>query len=487
MHIFKHLDFWDRKPLSLVCHRWNQAVFSKSLCKNLCLELSRGEWSHRLEKEDVRVVDDSVVRASQRNYQMVYVKWCDHSTADVLATIDRLLHELDQKCELEGMIIDAPLGQQLADFFDAHANLFMRIRKLQVSVESTENRLQISRCELRMGRLETLFWREIITKDQPHLERPIFSMQAPNLQSMVVKLADSDSDNGNIWHSCLLEVDQNYRLRILRVHLHWIMWEQFFEQKLHTLDDLTIFHKFDNLAVRNWDVIFANMPNLRTIRISMVNDAVMNAIHRHCSKVEVLILDHVDLTNSFWSTDRAFPNVMHLRLDAGQIKSDRALLLPMLHHLEWFNVKNQDDHCLKIFAPVLSMLRQARYGSSDFALLNTPPLGKLQLDLYASDIPDHFFRPYPTMQELSIRISSARPDLDRVILNFKHITKFILITYNAPLQCDAMLNEIFKHCESVTSLTLCGFNPNLELSFPVFGQIFRNRNLRVRAFVLLNG
>ncbi|XP_055637770.1 uncharacterized protein LOC129776245 isoform X2 [Toxorhynchites rutilus septentrionalis] len=404
----------------------------------------------------------------------------------MLNTIDKLLLELDQKCQLEDMIIDAPIGQQLADFFNTHASLFMRIRKLHVSVESNEIRLQITRCDLRMGRLETLFWREIITKDQPHLERPIFSLQAPNLQSVAVKLADSDSDNGNVWHSSLLEIDQCYRLRKLRVHLHWIMWESFFEQNLHTMENLTIFHKFDNLPVRSWDDIFSRMPNLKMIRISLANDAIMTAINRHCSKLETLLLDQVELTSSFWSTDRAFPNLVHLRIDAGQIRSDKALLLPVLHHLEWFNVQNQDNHCLKIFAPVLSMLRQARYVPSDFMLLTTPPLCKLQLDLYASNIPDHFFRPYPTMQELSFRVSSCRPDLDRVLGNFKHITKFILIAYNAQLQCDAMLNEMFKHCESITSLTLCGFNPNLQLSFPVFAQIFRNRNLRFLKLYGLN-
>lgn len=208
------------------------------------------------------------------------------------------------------------------------------------------------------------------------------------------------------------------------------------------------------------------------------NDAILEAINRHCHKLRVLLLENADLTGGFLLEDRQFPQLEHLRLETAKMQSNKTLYLPFLKQLEWFNVVNQNDQNLSLHAPMLRTLRQSRNESSDFTLSCKPPLEKLQLDLYGSDIPRHFLQLFPNMQELSIRISSARPDLDRMIPHFRNITDFTLIAYNAPLQCDQLLNAMFKHCNHVKAITLCGFNPNLEMSFPVFAQIFRNRNLK---------
>ncbi|XP_055523351.1 uncharacterized protein LOC129717467 [Wyeomyia smithii] len=486
VNIFKNLNFWDRKPLSLVCRRWNEAVFSRSLCRSLCIELSRGDWSTAGaggDIEKVRVVDDAVVEASERDYRVVYVKWCKDSNPALLVSIDRLLRELQDKCQLEGMIIDAPLGPQLVNFFRTHGELLTRVRKLQVSTECTDSRLRLDRCWLRMDQLESLFWREIVPNDQLEGQRPLILLDAPNLTSAIVRFGDSDSDHGIMWHSSFLELDRSCRLNSLKIHLHSRMWEKFFEQQLNCLQELTLFHKTTNLEARDWNGIFANMSNLKLIQLWEVNDTIVEAIHRCCSSLRVLLLENIDLTGRFLSTDRIFPHLEHLRLESGKIRSSGTLCLPLLQQLEWFNVKNQDGHTLAIFAPNLRILGQAKYGAPDFTLFsnNVPPaaLEKLQLDLYASDIPDHLLaRSFPLLRELNVRVSSARPELDRVMPNFRNITEFTMIAYNAPLQCDALLNQMFKHCEHVTALTLCGFNPNLELSFPVFAQIFRNRNLK---------
>ncbi|XP_058819731.1 uncharacterized protein LOC131682347 [Topomyia yanbarensis] len=484
VHIFKNLNFWDRKPLSLVCQRWNEVIFSRALCRNLCIELSRGDWSKNSnggdDIENVRVLDEGVVETSHRDYRVVYVKWCKDSSSSVFNSIDRLLRGLSDKFQLEGMIIDAPLGQHLANFFRTHGDLLARIRKLQVLTECTESRLRLDRCMLKMDRLETLFWREIVPNDQLELYRPWMVLQAPNLQSAVVRLGDSDTDHGIMWHNCFLELDQCSNLNSLNIHLHARMWERFFEQQLSSLEQLTLRHKTPNLEIRDWNVMFRNMPNLKSLQMWDVNDAILEAINRHCNQLKVLLLDKVNLTRQFLLTDRVFPCLEHLRLESGEIRSNRTLCLPVLQNLEWFNVTNQDNQILNIFAPNLRYLRQAKHGQSDFILTHCVPscLEKLQLDLYASNIPDHLFRPFPNMRDFSVRISSARPDLDRIVPNVKNINEFTLIAYNAPLQCDAMLGQMFKHCEQITSLTLCGFNPNLELSFPVFAQIFRNRNLK---------
>lgn len=476
--IFKNLDFWDRKPLSLVCRRWNQAVFSRSLCRNLCIELSRGDWGASGDSEQVVVVDDEVVEASDRDYRVAYVKWCKDSNPEVLGSIDRVLSELDDKCALEGLIIDAPLGQMLSDFFRTHGDLLARIKKLQVSTEMTDSRLTMDRCVLKMDRLETLFWREVVTKDQGLNRKPLFMIDAPKLQSAVVRFGDSDSDSGIVWHNSFLELNRSVNLKALKVHLHPRMWNGFFEQRMDALEHLTISHKTQDLQVRDWDAMFSNMPNLKSIQMWEVNDIILEAINAHCPHLRVLLLDNVDLTGGFLSVNRVFPQLEHLRLESAKIQSNKTLHLPILKHLEWFNVKNQGDQMLTLAAPMLRTLRQSKQGVPDFVLTSKSPLEKLQLDLYASDIPGHFFQPFPNMRELSIRVSSACPALDRMIPNFRNITEFVLIAYNAPLQCDQMLNQMFNSCDRVTSLTLCGFNPNLELSFPVFAQIFRNRNLK---------
>ncbi|XP_055603453.1 uncharacterized protein LOC129751772 [Uranotaenia lowii] len=483
VHIFRNLDFWDRKPLSLVCRRWNEAIFSRSLCKNLCLELSRGYWS--LEEcgigsdEQVRIVDHGVVEASDRDYRVVYVKWCRDSSQGELLAIDRLLMELDDKCQLEGVILDAPLGQHLSNFFNTHSELLGRVRKLQVSTECLNNRLQADRCRLKMGRLETLVWREVVSGDQLQNQKPLFLLEAPNLKSAIVRFGDSDSEHGLYWHSCFLELERSINLKALKIHLDSRMWNRFFDQKLSALEHLTIFHKVHNLRERDWNVLFSNMTNLKSLQMWEVNDAVLEAINCHCPLLKVLSLENVDLTGGFLSADRIFPQLEHIRLEFGKIVSNKTLYFPILKHLEWFNVKNQERNTLSIHAPMLKTLRQAKYGQPDFTLVQGElSLEKIQLDLYASDIPDHFTRRFPQLKDLSVRISSSRPDLDIVFPNFRNMTEFVLITYNAPLQCDSMMNQMFKNCEQITSLTLCGFNPNLELSFPVFAHIFRMQKLK---------
>lgn len=477
--IFRNLDFWDRKPLSLVCRRWNQAVFSRSLCRNLCIELSRGDWGQNGDSEQVVVVDGEVVEASERDYRVAYVKWCKDSDPEVLESIDRVLSELNGKCQLEGLIIEAPLGQMLSDFFRTHGELLARVKKLQVSTETMDSSLTIDRCVLQMDRLETLFWRELVTKDQLQNRKPLFMINAPKLQSAVVRFGESDSDSGIIWHNSFLELNRCVNLKALKVHLHPRMWNGFFEQRLDALEHLTISHKTQDLQVRDWNAMFSNMPNLKSIQMWEVNDIILEAIHRHCPHLRVLLLDNVDMTGDFLSENRSFPKLEHLRLESVKIHSNKTLHLPILKHLEWFNVKNQGNKLLTLAAPMLRTLRQSQQGVPDFILTTKSPLEKLQLDLIASDIPEHFLQPLPYMQELSIRVSSACPALDRMIPFVRNITEFILIAYNAPLQCDQMLNQMFNSCDRVTSLTLCGFNPNLELSFPVFAQIFRNRNLKV--------
>lgn len=477
-HIFKNLDFWDRKPLALVCRRWNQAVFSRSLCRNLCIELSRGDWGPDGDSEQVVVVDDEVVEASDRGYRVAYVKWCKDSDPEVLESIDRVLRELDAKCQLEGLILDAPLGQMLSEFFRSHGELLGRLKKLHVSTETMDTTLMMDRCVLRMARLETLFWREVVTKHQLQNKKPLFVIDAPNLQSAVVRFGDSDSNSGIIWHNSFLELNRSVNLKALKVHLHPRMWNGFFEQRLDALEHLTISHKTKDFQVRDWDAMFSKMPNLKSIQMWEANDMILEAINSHCPHLRVLLLDNVDLTGGFLSTNRVFPQLEHLRLESAKIQSNKTLQLPILKHLEWFNVSNQGDQMLTLFAPMLRTLRQSKQGVPDFVLTSKSPLEKLQLDLYGSDIPDHFFQPFPNMRDLSIRVSSACPALDRMIPHFRNINEFTLIAYNAPLQCDQMLNQMFNSCQNVTSLTLCGFNPNLELSFPVFAQIFRNRNLK---------
>lgn len=477
-HIFKNLDFWDRKPMSLVCRRWNQAVFSRSLSRNLCIEVSRGDWGPSGDKEQVVVVDEAVVEASERDYRVAYVKWCKDSSPEVMASINRMVRELDEKCLLEGLIIDAPLGQMLSDFFRTHGELLARIRKLQVSTETMDSRLMADRCVLKMDQLETLFWREIVSSDHLQNKRPLFVIEAPKLHSAVVRFGDSDSDRGVAWHNGFMELSQTPSLKALKVHLHPRMWNHFFEQRLDALEHLTISHKTQDLQSRDWDCMFSNMPNLKSIQMWEADDIILEAINQNCHQLRELLLDNVDLTGGFLSIDRTFPLLEHLRLETAKIQSNRTLHLPVLKHLEWFNIKNQNDHMLTLAAPMLRNLRQSKNGASDFILSTKSPLEKLQLDLYASDIPGHFFQPYANARELSLRVSSARPDLDRMIPHFRNINEFVLIAYNAPLQCDQMMNEMFKSCNNVTAITLCGFNPNLELSFPVFAQIFRNRNLK---------
>ncbi|XP_062542746.1 uncharacterized protein LOC134210617 [Armigeres subalbatus] len=476
-HIFKNLNFWDRKPLSLVCRRWNQVVFSRSLCRQLCIELSRGDWGPSGDKEQVVLVDEAVVKESERDYRVAYVKWCTDSGPEVLRSISRLLRKLEGKCLLEGLIIDAPLGQMMSDFLHTHGELLTRIRKLQVSTETIDNRLLMERCVLKMGQLETLFWREVSSHDFLQNESPLIVIEAPKLHSAVVKFGDSDSGRGAVWHNSVMELRDSACLKALKVHLHQRMWNRFFEQKLETLEHLTIAHKTQDLRSRDWNAVFCNMPNLKSIQMWEANDAILEAINRHCRKLRVLLLENADIIG-FLLEDRHFPLLEHLRLETAKIQSNKTLHLPILKHLEWFNVVNQNNQTLILAAPMLRSIRQSRNGASDFTLSCKPPLEKLQLDLYASDIPGHFFQPFPNMQELSIRVSSARPDLDRMIPYFRSIKEFTLIAYNAPLQCDQMLNEIFKNCNDVKAMTLCGFNPNLELSFPVFAQIFRNRNLK---------
>uniref|UniRef100_A0A0P6IX95 F-box domain-containing protein n=1 Tax=Aedes aegypti TaxID=7159 RepID=A0A0P6IX95_AEDAE len=477
-HIFKNLDFDERKPVALVCRRWNRAVFSRPLCRSLCMELSRGVWDASGEKEQVTVVDDAVVEASERDYRTVYVKWCKYSSPEVLTSINRLLRELAEKCLLEGLTIDAPLGQMLSDFFQTHKELLARIQKLQVSTGTRDNGLKVDQCVLKMDHLQTLFWREIVPGALVHNEKPVFVIEAPQLHSAIVKFGDSDLDRRIAWHNSFMELNQTSTLKSLKVHLHPRMWNQFFKQRLEALEDLTIHHRIDEEYSRDWDGTFSNMTNLKSIQMRKVNDVILNAINRHCSQLRILLLDNVDLTDGFLSVDRVFPQLEHFRLETAEIQSNKTLYLPSLKHLEWFNVKNLFDQSLTLAAPMLRTLRQSRDEASDFILTSKSPLEKLQLDLHESDIPEHFFQPFPDMRELSIRVSSAQPDLSRMIPHFRNITEFVLIAYNAPLQCDQMLNEMFKHCNNITSMTLCGFNPNLELSFPVFAQIFRNRNLK---------
>lgn len=453
-------------------------MFSRSLCRNLCIELSRGDWGESGESEQVTVVADEVVEASERDYRVAFVKWCKDSDPEVLVSINRVLRELDEKCQLEALIVDAPLGYLLSDFFRTHGDLLMRIKKLHVATETTDSKLIMNRCVLQMDRLETLFWREVVTKDHQPNRKPLFVINAPKLQSAVVRFGDSDSDSGIVWHNSFLELNKSVNLKALKVHLHPRMWNDFFEHRLDALEHLTISHKTQDLQIRDWDAMFYNMPNLKSIQMWEVNDIILEAINRHCPQLRVLLLDNVDLTGGFLSENRVFPQLEHLRLESAKIQSNKTLHLPILKHLEWFNVKNLGDQMLTLAAPMLRTLRQSKQGVPDFVLTSKSPLEKLQLDIYASDIPGHFFQPFPNMRDLSIRISSACPALDRMIPFFRNITEFILIAYNAPLQCDQMLNQMFNSCEHVTTLTLCGFNPNLELSFPVFAQIFRNRNLK---------
>nr|XP_029734192.1 uncharacterized protein LOC115269547 [Aedes albopictus] len=477
-HIFQNLDFDERKPLSLVCRRWNQAVYSRPLCRSLCIELSRGVWEQGGVAEQVTVVDDAVVEASERDYRTVYVKWCRDTSEEVLTSISRLLGVLDEKCLLEGLIIDAPLGQGLCDFFRTHSELLARIRKLQVSTGTKDNGLKADVCVLKMDQLETLFWREIVSGVHVHNKEPLFVIDAPKLHTAIVKFGDSDLDRRIAWHNGFMELGQCASLKTLKVHLHPQMWNSFFKQSLEALEDLTIYHRVEDEYARDWDSMFSNMPNLASLRMRKVNDVILNAINRHCLQLRVLLLDNVDLTDGFLSVDRIFPRLEHLRLETAEIHSNKTLYLPVLKDLEWFNVKNQSDQSLTLAAPMLRTLRQTRDEAPDFILTTKSPLEKLQLDLHESDIPEHFFQPFPNMRELSIRVSSACPELDRMIPHFRNITEFVLIAYNAPLQCDQLLNEMLKHCNNVTSMTLCGFSPNLELSFPVFAQIFRNPKLK---------
>ncbi|XP_062542815.1 uncharacterized protein LOC134210654 [Armigeres subalbatus] len=483
--IFRSLNFSERKPLSLVCRRWNQAVFSRSLCRSLCIELSRGEWDPSEGKERVVLVDDAVIEASERDYRVVYVKWCRDSSAEVLTSINRLLAELDAKCLLEGLIIDAPLGPTLCDFIQTHGELFARIQKLQVSTEKKDRESIAGQLTLKMDQLETLYWREIAPNGHQRHKEPIFVLNAPKLHSAVVKFGDSDSERRIAWHNSFMELDQCSSLKTLKVHLHPRMWTRFFKQRLDALEDITLFIRWRKNCL-DWDGMFANMPNLKSIQMRRVNDLILRAINRHCPQLRILLLDNVDLTGRFLSADRTFPQLEHFRLETAEIQSDKTLYLPNLKHLEWFNVKNQSDQSLTLAAPMLRTLRQSRDEASDFILTSKSPLEKLQLDLHESDIPEHFFQPFPNMRELSIRVSSGRPELNRMIPYFRNITEFVLIAYNAPLQCDQMLTGMFKNCNNISAMTLCGFNPNLELSFPVFAQIFSSRNLKVLKMYGLN-
>ncbi|KAL9695048.1 hypothetical protein quinque_014333 [Culex quinquefasciatus] len=478
--IFKNLDFWDRKPLSLVCRQWNAAVYSRSLCRNLCIELSRGDWVREATGrtyEEVKLVDEGVVQETERDYRVVYVKWCKESDPEVLGSIDRLLRELDEKCLLEGMIVDAPLGQSLIEFFGTHADLLGRIRKLQMCTEATENTSN-QQLVVRMDKLEALTWRDIVMNNQVQIRKPVFLVDAPNLKSAVLKFGDCDSDVGIVWHNGLMELERGGSLKILKMHLNGSMWQDFFLNRLETLEHLSIILQKTSMTARDWDSMFANLPNLKNLQLVNVNDFILEAIHQHCQQLKVLRLEKVDLTVGFLSVDRMFPKLEHLQLESGNIRSNRNLVVPALKRLEWSGVKNLDNLSLTVIAPNLRSLKQSKYGHSDFIVSCCPLLEELQLDLFASDIPEHFFQSLPRLRQLSIRISSACPALERVLPNFRNIEEFTLITYNAPLQCDILLASMFKHCERVTSLTMCGFNPNLELSFPVFAQIFRNRLLK---------
>lgn len=235
------------------------------------------------------------------------MKWCKDSSPEVLTSINRMLRELDEKCLLEGLIIDAPLGQMLSDFFRTHGELLARIRKLQVSTDTMDSRLIADRCVLKMDQLETLFWRELVSTDYLQNKRPLFVIEAPKLHSAVVRFGDSDSDRGVAWHNGFMELAQTSSLKALKMHLHPRMWNRFFEQKLDAMEHLTISHKAQDLQTRDWDCMFSNMPNLKSIQMWEADDAMLEAIHRHCLQLRVLLLDNVDLTRGFLSVDRVFP------------------------------------------------------------------------------------------------------------------------------------------------------------------------------------
>ncbi|XP_062555502.1 uncharacterized protein LOC134220459 [Armigeres subalbatus] len=464
-HIFRNLSFFERKPLSLVCRRWNQAVFSRLLSPRLCIFLSEAMW---LMDDRICLVDAEVIEASERDYPVVYVKWRSDSSAEKVASINRMLTELDKKCFLEELIVTAPL-EALYDFFQAHQQLLTKIKRLQVYTAKEDTEPIADRCTLKMDQLEVLHWDEL-TSGHARNDDPIFVINAPKLHSAVVEY-----NYYNSWPNSCMELSQYASLKKFHVHLYPEMRTGFFEKRSDALEEITL--ENNEKLSWDWDRIFSNMPNLKSINMTSVDNDILCAIIRHCPQLRTFICRNVDLTGQILSVAGIFPQLQHFELKFAQIHSTRPLYLPNLKYFQLLHIENYNEQPFILDTPMLHTLRLCALKESDVIVAPKTSLKYLWLEIGNTGIPEHYFQPFPCLRKLDIFDYSWRSDLVRLMPYVAKITEFNLSVDLG--QGDPVLIAISKYCNNLSAMNLCGIgNLGLELSFPVFAQIFSKLNLK---------
>ncbi|XP_058443915.1 uncharacterized protein LOC131425782 [Malaya genurostris] len=448
--ILGKLKFKDRLACSLVCRRWNEALFScPALAQTIVLVIGT---SYGDEHEP-----EVLLRYSKRNYRLLAVELNNNVSS---AKINRCLVNVLDQCEVHGL----SLFGMVNSVFESIRLHSVRFRSLtELSLELTVDQLVLlsSVQELTMEQLKKFHYIQLYSGSAP-ASVAVF-LDAPNLESAVIVLESLGDEEALYREGPLLELRGCSRLKTLEVDLKGCMWQNFFTTMRPKLERLLIRRASDESEEYDWDMLFGNMPALHHVDMVYSNDAMLSSLSRNCSKLKKLVL------NGFRYEDGSFgDNINRILLEElhvdGRLRSvlysnQSTLTLKTVKKISWSNVKfSRVQYVFVVDAPEVTSVTVRWCDYRRFQLRPGDQLKSIDIDYYGNQtVAPNFFRAsLDQLHSLILYINGSSLALVGQMDSFPCLKKLELIcsTEHHGYGISALFESICVSCLGLVELTI---------------------------------
>ncbi|XP_058463847.1 uncharacterized protein LOC131438069 [Malaya genurostris] len=470
--IFSQLEFKDHIACSLVCRRWNEAIFTcPTLARSIVFSIGPTCTS------ELR----SVVRASNRNYRQITIVLNRSSNAKLFELIEEIAVRWNVK--VVSLVGDPPT---VLNCIRSNADLFNSITELNLEFTMDYAWPVIPNQEIHFRNLKKMNYLQVYIGTS-NIEM-LFRLVVPNLEEVTIALDSLANEEAMYWADPLIELLGCDNLKSLEVDLNCTMWENFFAIERPTLERLVIRRASDEFQERDWNLLFRNMPNLRHVEFVFSTDIMLTSLTRNCKKVDRLIL------NGFCLHDGSFANNMS-QLSLKQVHMDGWLNGALfsynspldLIHLQTLTWKYVELAPVQgSFTLVTPELRRLTLRGCDYKRLFLDVgncLEFIDMDYYEEQVlTPNFFVSLENLQHLILHINSSSSKLVRNMCHLPNLKQLELVcsTERHGYDCNALFSSVCAHCPELEELCIRNEHENyLSIGYRYFVQILKLFKLRI--------
>ncbi|XP_055622016.1 uncharacterized protein LOC129765625 [Toxorhynchites rutilus septentrionalis] len=447
VYLFKQLEPQDRLRCSEVCRSWNEAFSTVAvLRRDFILKI------HSHNAGDIR----NMLEHSSRRYRQFKADLRVESGDGVIECLAEVAHQEDiQYLWLIGEPEPIQRGMQSISFGS--------VVELKLEFLKEKRRwMQLTTEEIVLENLKRFHCIQL--QGMNTANETAIHLVAPNLEEAIIVLKGQEK-----FYKCefpLVELEACSKLRHLEIDLKGLTWETFFGLERPLLERLVIRQIVDN-DHRDWNTLFANMPNLRSLEISGPHD------YRDCFRACYFYDDGVNIGGlKAHALER-----MHIRNI--HIRGTGTLQCASLKELTLTDVMVENGN-LTLVAPVLARLTMRQCTYSLLRVHTGNLLEFIEMDCFENQCQEikTFFDSLENLRELKLYIDREAkiivyefgnlPSLERLELQFyvdSNLDDFAALSRAIGINCPVIEKFVFQKKQ------FCPFN----LKYTVFAQMYRMR------------